>query len=352
MSPPGRAGPPDFVDAMTAYLLRRLLAMPLLLLGVVTIAFVLGNVVRGDPLASILSERQMNNAEAVAAARARWGLDRPLPERYAVYLGNLVEGDLGTSFRTKRPVMRDLLDRLPATLELVFAAMAFGVVVGTVLGVVAAHWRNRAADHGARLLALIGSSVPVFWSGLIALYLFSVELPWLPGPGRLDAAFRAPDAVTGFYTVDAALAGQWDAFRNALTHLVLPAIILGWAVLGIISRMVRASMLDVLQQDYVVTARAKGAGTIRVLLRHALRNAMVPTLTIVGFTFAYLITGAILTEAVFSWPGIGSYAVDAARSLDHPAIIGVTIVGALGFLLANLLTDIAYVFANPRIRLG
>jgi peptide/nickel transport system permease protein len=337
---------------MTAYLLRRLLAMPLLLLGVVTMAFVLGNVVKGDPLASILNERQMNNPEVVAAAKARWGLDRPLPERYLVYLGNLAGGDLGVSFRTKRPVMRDLLDRLPATLELVLCAMLFGVVVGTAIGVVAAHWRNGPIDHGARLLALIGSSVPVFWSGLIALYLFSVQLPWLPGPGRLDAAFRAPEAVTGFYTIDAALAGRWDVFLNALTHLVLPSVILGWAVLGIISRMVRASMLDVLAQDFIVTARAKGAGTLRVLLRHGLRNAMVPALTIIGFTFAYLITGAILTEAVFSWPGIGSYAVDAARALDHPAIIGVTIIGALGFLLANLATDIAYVFANPRIRLS
>lgn len=337
---------------MTAYLLRRLIAMPLLLLGVVTIAFLLSTVVRGDPLAAILNERQMNNPEAVAAAKARWGLDRPLPERYLVYLGNLAQGEMGVSFRTKRPVLRDLMDRLPATLELVLAAMVFGVVVGTALGVIAAHWRNGPVDHGARLLALIGSSVPVFWSGLIALYIFSVQLPWLPGPGRIDAVFRAPEAVTGFYTVDAALAGRWDVFANALLHLVLPAIILGWAVLGIISRMVRASMLDVLQQDYIVTARAKGAGTLRVLLRHALRNAMVPALTIIGFTFAYLITGAILTEAVFSWPGIGSYAVDAARSLDHPAIIGVTILGALGFLLANLLTDIAYVFANPRIRLS
>ena len=337
---------------MTAYLLRRLIAMPLLLLGVVTMAFLLGNVVKGDPLASILNERQLNNPEVVAAAKARWGLDRPLPERYLVYVGNLAEGDLGISFRTKRPVMRDLVDRLPATLELVLSAMLFGVLVGTAIGVVAAHWRNGPVDHGARLVALIGSSVPVFWSGLIALYIFSVQLPWLPGTGRLDAAFRAPEAVTGFYTIDAALAGRWDVFANALTHLILPSVILGWAVLGIISRMVRASMLDVLQQDYIVTARAKGAGTLRVLLRHALRNAMVPALTIIGFSFAYLITGAILTETVFSWPGIGSYAVDAARSLDHPAIIGVTIIGALGFLLANLLTDIAYVFANPRIRLS
>ncbi len=326
--------------------------MPLLLLGVATMAFLLSNFVKGDPLASILNERQMDNPQVVAAAKARWGLDKPIPERYAIYLANLAQGDLGVSFRTKRPVMRDLLDRLPATLELVFAAMVFGSVAGTAIGVVAAHWRNGPIDHGARLVALIGSSVPVFWSSLIALYIFSVKLAWVPGPGRLDAALAAPPPVTGFYTVDALIAGDWGTFLNALSYLVLPAIMLGWAVMGIISRMIRASMLDVMQQDFIMTARAKGAGTWRILLRHALRNAMVPALTIIGFSFAYLVTGAILTETVFSWPGIGSYAVNAARSLDHPAIIGVTLLGALAFLIANLATDIAYVFANPRIRLS
>lgn len=337
---------------MTQYLLRRLLAMPLLLLGVATMAFLLSNFVKGDPLASILNERQMNNPEVVAAAKARWGLDRPIPERYVIYLGNLAQGDLGVSFRTKRPVMRDLLDRLPATLELVIAAMVFGSVMGTALGVIAAHWRNGPIDHGARLVALIGSSVPVFWSSLIALYIFSVKLSWVPGPGRLDPALQPPEAVTGLYTVDAVIAGDWAVLSNALAHLALPAIMLGWAVMGIISRMIRASMLDVMQQDYIMTAKAKGAGTLRILIGHALRNALVPALTIIGFTFAYLVTGAILTETVFSWPGIGSYAVNAARSLDHPAIIGVTLIGALAFLLANLVTDIAYVFANPRIRLA
>jgi ABC-type dipeptide/oligopeptide/nickel transport system permease component len=336
---------------MTHYLLRRLLTMPFLLLGVVTMAFLLGNFAKGDPLASLLTDRQMNNPVAVAAVKARWGLDKSIPERYVIYIRNLAEGDLGVSFRTKRPVLRDLLDRLPATLELVLCAMTFGCLIGAALGVAAAHWRNRLADHGARLVALIGSSVPVFWSGLIALYVFSVQLSWLPGPGRLDPMLRPSETVTGFYTLDALIAGDWVVFQSALAHLLLPTVMLGWAVLGIISRMIRATMLDVMQEDYIMSAKAKGAGTLRVLLRHALRNAMVPALTIIGFSFAYLITGAILTETVFSWPGIGSYAVDAARSLDHPAIIGVTIVGALAFLLTNLLTDIAYVFANPRIRL-
>ena len=336
---------------MTNYLLRRLLAMPLLLLGVATMAFLLSNFVKGDPLASLVNERQMGNPEVVAAAKARWGLDKSIPERYVIYIGNLLQGDFGTSFRTKRPVSDDLKDRLPATLELVICAMVFGTIAGTLLGIVAAQWRNRPIDHGARLIALVGSSVPVFWSGLVALYIFSVHLPWLPGPGRLDPRSSAPPYTTGLYTVDSALAGQWDKFADAAAHLLLPSIILGWAVMGIISRMVRASMLDVMNQDYITTARAKGASRTRILFRHALRNAMVPALTIIGFSFAYLITGAILTEAVFSWPGVGSYAVFSAQTLDHPAIIGVTIIGALAFLFANLATDIAYVFANPRIRL-
>jgi peptide/nickel transport system permease protein len=337
---------------MLRMIVRRLVAVPLLLLGVVTVAFFLSNMTKGDPLVAIVGERQMTNPEVVAAAKARWGLDRPLPERYLVYVGNLLTGDLGTSFRTKRPVAQDLRERLPATLELVIAAMIVGVVGGVSLGVAAAHFRDRNADHVARVIALLGSSVPVFWSGLLMLYVFSVVLGWLPGPGRLDPRMAAPPGVTGFYTVDALLAGDWPAFVDALRRLVLPAIVLGWAVLGVITRLVRASMLDVLGQDYVLAARAKGASERRVLVNHALRNAMIPTLTIIGFSFAYLITGAVLTEAVFSWPGIGTYAVDAARALDFPAIIGVTIVGGAAFLITNLVTDIGYALADPRVKLG
>jgi ABC-type dipeptide/oligopeptide/nickel transport system permease component len=337
---------------MTRYIVRRLLSLPLLLLGIVSIAFLISHFTQGDPLSSIVSERQMDNAEVVAAARARWGLDKSLPEQYLVYIGNLLTGDLGTSFRTKQPVAQDLLERLPATLELVIAAMILGSTSGIILGVLAARFRDRAIDHGARLWALVGSSTPVFWSGLILLYIFSVVLGWLPGPGRVDARATPPSGMTGFLTIDALLTGDMQLFWDALHHLILPALVLGWTVMGIVSRLVRASMLDVLNQDYITAARARGAGEIRVLLNHALRNALVPTLTIIGFTFAYLITGAVLTEAIFSWTGIGSYAVDAARSLDYPAIMGVTIVGGAAFLLTNLATDIAYAFADPRIRLS
>lgn len=335
---------------MYRYIIRRLIAMPLLLLGIVSIAFLLTHFTKGDPLISIIGERQMDNPIVVAAARARWGLDRSLPEQYLIYVGNLLTGDLGTSLRTKQGVGLDLLQRLPATLELVVAAMLVGSLVGVTLGVAAAHYRDRAADHFARLFALIGSSLPVFWSGLILLFVFWYTLGILPGPGRLDTRTMAPSYVTGFYTIDSLLAGNISVFAESVAHLILPACVLGWAVMGIISRQVRASMLDVLNQDYILAARAKGASEPRVLVNHALRNALIPTLTIVGFSFAYLITGAVLSEAIFRWPGMGSYAVDAARNLDYPAIMGVTIVGGTAFLLTNLVTDIAYAFVDPRIR--
>ncbi|SCC81149.1 ABC transporter permease [Saliniramus fredricksonii] len=337
---------------MTGFMVRRLIAMPLLLLGVATLAFFLTHVTKADPLSAVVSERQMNNPAVVAAAKARWGLDRPLPEQYVVYISNLAQGELGTSFRTRRPVSDDIFARLPATLELVLFAMVFGVFGGVWLGIAAAHWRDSVIDHTARLFALIGSSMPVFWTGLILLYVFSVALGWLPGPGRIDPRIASPAAVTGFYTVDSLIAGDLERLQVSIAHLLLPAFVLGWAVMGIISRLVRGSMLDVLEQDYIRTARAKGAGEPRVLVRHALRNALIPTLTIIGHSFAYLITGAVLTETIFSWPGIGSYAVDSARSLDHPAIIGVTLIGATAFLLANLVTDILYAVFNPRIQLG
>jgi ABC-type dipeptide/oligopeptide/nickel transport system permease component len=337
---------------MIRYMLRRLIAMPFLVLGIVTLAFLLTAVTKGDPLTAIVSDRQMNNPEVVAAARAKWGLDRSLPERYAIYVGNLLTGDMGTSFITRRPVAQDVLYRLPATMELVIAAMLVASAMGISLGVLAAAFRNSAIDHLARLFALFGSSIPVFWLGLALLYVFSVKWGVLPGPGRVDARAVVPPANTGFITVDALLTGNIRLFLDALWHLILPAFVLGWAVAGTISRLVRANMLDVLGREFILTARAKGAGELRVVLRHALRNTLVPTLTVIGYSFAYLLTGAVLTETIFSWPGMGSYAVDAARGLDFPAIIGVTIVGGVVFLVTNLITDIAYVIANPRVRLG
>jgi ABC-type dipeptide/oligopeptide/nickel transport system permease component len=335
---------------MGLYIARRLAVMPLLLLGIVTLAFVVSRSVRADPLTTVVSERQLHNPEVVAAAQRRWGLDKSYPEQYLIYIKNLAHGDMGTSFRTKRNVREDLVDRLPVTLELTCGSMALAILVGIGLGVLAAVKRNTWVDHVARLFALIGSSLPVFWTGLILLFILYAKLEVFPGPGRLDPHAAAPPKVTGMYTVDALVAGDLPLFWDAARHLALPAFVLGWAVIGIISRLVRASMLDVLGQDFVRTARAKGMRERQVLLRHALRNALIPTLTILGVSFAILITGAVLTESIFSLPGIGSYAVESSRALDFPAIMGVSLFGGAVFILSSLITDVSYAFVDPRIR--
>lgn len=335
---------------MLGYLGRRLAVMPLLLLGVVTVAFAISRFIPADPLVSIVGERQLGNEEVVQAAEERWGLDGGLGEQYLTYLGNLAKGDLGTSFRTRQSVASDLRARFPATAELGLAALVIGTTGGVTLGVLAARRRDKAADHGARLFALLGSSLPVFWLGLVLLFVFSTQLEWLPGPGRLDSRTAAPDEVTGLYTIDALLDGDLGLFWEALRHLLLPALALGWGLMGIISRLVRASLLDELGADYVRTARAKGLRERNVLWGHALRNALLPTLTIVGFSFATLLTGAVLTETIFNWNGIGSYAVESSRSLDFPAINMVCILGGALFLAANLVTDVLYAVADPKIR--
>jgi len=326
--------------------------MPFLLLGIISAIFVVSRLTPADPLVSIVGERNLGNPEIVAAAKARWGLDQSIPVQYVKYMKNVLKGDFGTSFTTRRPVLSDLWDRLPATLELTLFALFIGVVGGLTLGVLAARKRNTVVDHGARFFALLGSSLPWFWSGLVFLYIFYARLHWLPGPGRFDPRATPPARITGFYTVDSLLHGDIDAYWDSLRHLILPAVVLGWAVVGIVSRLVRASLLDEFSMEYVRVARAMGVRERTVVNQHAMRNALLPTITIVGFSFDYLITGAVLVETVFSWPGLGSYAVEASRKLDFPAIIGVSALGALAFLLTNLVTDVAYAIADPRIRLS
>jgi peptide/nickel transport system permease protein len=337
---------------VTAYVVRRLLVVPLLLVGIASLAFLVSRTVPANPLSTLVSERQLSNPEVVRAAEERWGLDKSLPEQWLLYLRNVARGDLGTSFRTRRPVTDDLLDRLPATLELTVAALAIGTGTGIALGVAAARRRNTKIDSLSRLVALVGSSLPVFWVGLLLLYLLWAKWGIFPGPGRLDPRAPEPVRYTGAYTIDTLIALDFTRFWDALTHLLLPAAILGWVLMGTITRMVRASMLEVLDQDYVRTARAAGVPERLVMRRYALRNAILPTLTIVGLAFAILITGAVLVETIFTWPGVGTYAVESSRSLDFPAIMGVSILGGAIFLLANLVTDLLYAFVDPRIRLA
>ena len=337
---------------MRRYILRRVAVMPLLLLGIVTLVFIVSRLAPADPLVAIVGERNINNEEIVDAAKKQWGLDKSIPEQYVLYVKNLLHGDLGTSFRTRQPVTTDISNRLPATLELTTTALILGVGTGVGLGIYSARRRNRLADNTARFFGLLGSSLPAFWAALLLLYVFYANLGWLPGPGRLDPRTVAPPEVTGFMTIDSILDGNWTTFREAVGHLILPAIVLGWGVTGIVLRLVRASLLDELGSDYVRTARAMGLSERDVVHGHAMRNALLPTITIVGFSFAFLLTNAFLTEIVFSWPGVGSYAVDAARQLDYPAIMGVSLLGGFAFLLTNLMSDTLYAVADPRIRLS
>ena len=326
--------------------------MPLLLLGIVTIAFCISRLIPADPLVSIVGERALNNEKVVAAAKARWGLNGSLPEQYFIYIKNLLTGDLGTSFRTRQPVTDDLLHRLPATLELAAGALLIGGVGGVALGAYAASKKDKPADHFSRGFALLGSSLPVFWIGLVFLFVLYARLGWFPGPGRLPPRTKPPDEVTGFYTIDSLIDGNLTLFRQSLHRLVLPCFVLGWAYMGQLSRLVRAAMLDEINADYVRTARAKGLAERLVMRRHVLRNAWLPTLTILGFSFAQLLTASVLTETIFQWNGIGSYAVQAANTLDFPAVNGVSLFAGLAFLLANLATDVLYAVADPKIRLA
>jgi len=337
---------------MANYVIKRLLLVPLLLIGIASLTFLVSHTIPADPLATLVSERQLGNPEVVRAAKEQWGLDKTLPEQYVIYVSNLAQGDMGTSFRTRRPVLDDITQRFPATLELTLTALTFGTVSGVILGVIAARRRNTRIDSFSRLVALIGSSIPVFWAGAIALFVLWAQLGIAPGPGRLTSRAPPPTDRTGMYTVDALLDGDLATFWDAFSHLLMPGLLLGWVLMGTITRLVRASMLEVLDQDYIRTARAAGISERLVMRRYALRNAMLPTLTIVGLAFATLIAGAVLVEIVFTWPGIGTYAVESARSLDIPGVMGVSIFGGLIFLLANLATDIMYAFVDPRIRLG
>jgi peptide/nickel transport system permease protein len=337
---------------LLSYLARRLGLTLIAFFGVVVVAFLVAHMVPADPLAVVLSEQATKDPAVREAYMKRWGLDRPLPEQFATYLVNVLRGDLGESFTTRRPVLQDLRQFLPGTVELALAALVVSLVFGLPLGVWAALRHNGWADHLARVVSLIGAAAPIFWTGLLALHVFYYRLEWAPGPGRLDTHLLLPPAVTGFVMLDSLLAGDRERFASAARHLVLPALVLGWFIMGIVSRTTRAALLEVLATDYVRTARAKGLTEAFVVGVHALRNALIPVVTVTGLNFASLLSGAVLTETVFAWPGIGRYAVTAAVRLDYPAILGVTMVTGVIYLAVNFAVDIVYGVLDPRIRVG
>lgn len=340
------------MSGLPLFVARRLLLLGPMLLGITILSFVLSHAVPADPVTANLGEQAAADPQVVAAFRHEWGLDRPLVEQYAVYVWQLLHGNLGVSISTRQPVWLDLQQRVPATVELAVVAMALSILVGIPLGILSAVRRDSLVDQLTRVGSLVGVSLPIFWLGLVALVVFYARLGWAPAPGRLSATLSAPPLVTGFLLIDALLAGRGDVALDSLHHLVLPAAVLSTYNLGVLARLMRGSTLDVLAEDYVRTARAKGLDERRVTLRHAARNALIPVVTVIGLGFGRLLSGAVIIETVFAWPGLGLYAFRSATSLDFPAIMGVGIVIATIYLIANLAVDLAYASIDPRIQVG
>ena len=331
---------------MGAYAVKRFLTILPVLVGISFLVFGFIHLIPGDPAVTMLGERA--TPERVAAVRVQLGLDEPLYQQYLIYLRKVVRGDLGLSILRGDPVLADLLHRFPATVELALSAILLALAIGIPVGIVSAVWRNSLFDGLSRLVALTGVSMPIFWLGLMLAWFFGVGLGWLPTGFRLDTDVVI-SPVTNLYLLDSLLTGNRQALFSTLRHLVLPAVCLGTIPLAIIARMTRASLLEVLSQEYIRTAEAKGLPQRAVVLRHAMRNALLPILTVTGLQVGHLLAGAILTETIFSWPGIGLWVYEAIQARDYPIVQGATLFIATVFVLVNLLTDLLYAAVDPRI---
>ncbi len=357
---------------MTRYIVRRLLLIIPVLVGISIVTFAMLRLIPGDPALVMLGEHA--TPDRVAQYRERMGLNEPIYVQYLRYARDLARFDLGRAIQTNRPVLEEIGQRFPATIELTLGAMAFAILFGILAGIVAAYWHNSFVDLFIMLIALIGVSMPIFWLGLMLAYLFGFKLQWLPPSGRLTVGIELLplmkawalegalagggvkafvrgllDLISEFYVLDAILTANWVALWDVLKHLVLPSVALGSIPMAIIARMTRSSLLDALGQDYIRTARAKGLRERVVLFRHALRNGLLPVITVVGLQLGFLLGGAILTETIFSWPGLGRLVVNRILSRDYPAVQGSVIVIALTFVLVNLIVDVSYAFLDPRI---
>ena len=333
---------------MAGLILRRLVLAVFVVWGVTLITFFLSHVVPGDPARLIAGPKA--NLVAIEHIRHQYGLDLPLPQQYVRYMGDLVHGNLGTSFTSHRAVRDDLLSYFPATLELTLYALVVGSILAVLVALVAARRPGSATESGIQLLSVTSLSVPAFWAALILQLVVAVDLGWLPLTGRLGSGVTPPAHLTGLYTIDSLLTGQFATFADALRHLVLPAFALGLAVFGLMARIMRASLLDVIEEDYVRTAEAKGLSEMRVLMRHILRNAMLPGVTVFGLLFGFLAGGIFVVEYIFAWPGIGAYAFNAFQASDYNAVMGVTLIVAVLYVLVNLVIDLVYLSLDPRIR--
>lgn len=330
---------------MSGYIARRALALVPTLFGVSIVVFLFLRLIPGDPATAFL--RESATADQVAAFNERLGLNKPLPEQYLAYMSKVFQGDLGTGLHSGLPVTGEIARKFPATAELGIAAMLIATLAGVFLGVIAAIRRASVLDYGTTTLGLIGVSMPIFWLGLMLIYLFAVNLQWLPPSTRGEPPDRS---FTGLYTVDHLLSGDLAGWLDAVRHLLLPAIVLATVPLAVVARQTRSAMLEVLGQDFVRTAWSKGLRERAVVTRHVLKNALLPVVTVVGLQVGALLSGAVLTEAVFSWPGMGSYVVEAVNSRDYPIVQGSILFLATIFVLINLAVDVSYAWLDPRIR--
>jgi peptide/nickel transport system permease protein len=331
------------------YILRRLLFIIPGLIGIVLITFILSRVLPGDPALMIAGEQA--NAEQLETIREQLGLNDPLYLQFFDYLGQLVKGDLGFAWHTGHTVLQDFASRFPATLELTVVSILIAVLVAIPVGVVAATKKESVTDHISRVFSLIGACVPIFWLGLILIYIFYSQLGWAPAPmGRISGDINPPTHVTGLYIIDSLLSGDMVALKETLSHILLPAICLSTGTMAIVARMMRSSMLEVIGQDFIRTARAKGLKERVVVYKHALVNALIPTLTVLGLQFGYLLGGAVITETIFNWPGIGSYVTESILATDYSPIQAFTLVSAILYSLINLMVDLVYGLIDPRIR--
>jgi ABC-type dipeptide/oligopeptide/nickel transport system permease component len=334
------------------YVLRRLLTSLFVLFGVSIITFFLARVVPND--AAVLYIGPKARAEDIARVRQQLGLDKPLPVQYMIYMESLLHGDLGISIGTKRPVLQEIIERAPATLELLFTGMFMAVLIGIPLGVLSARWQGKLPDVGVRTVSIIGVSLPAFFLGMVLQIVFFRNLHWLPLAGRVTSDLRFSNPIipiTHFYLIDTLLTRNWVAFKDVAVHLLLPALTLAAYPIGLIARMTRAAMLEVLEQDYIRTARAYGIRDVVITYLYALKNAISPTLTVIGLTIAFALTGTFFVEVIFTWGGLGEFTVRALLNIDYPAIMGITLLGASAYVVINLVVDILQAWIDPRVSL-
>lgn len=332
---------------MGRYILRRLIYMIPVFIGVSILTFFLTNILPGDPAHTAAG--RYAKREQIQATRERLGLDKPLPVQYVLYMGRLARGDFGQSLSSKQDVSKELSIYFPATVELTMAAMLMVIIIGIPIGIITGSGRSPLVNSLVMLLALIGVGMPMFWSGLVFQLIFFGKLHILPLSGRLSIGMSAPPLVTHIYTIDALIAGQWDVFKDALLHLVLPGFTLALGSIASVARITHASVVAVMRKDYIRTARAKGIVEFLVLSRHALKNALLPTVTMIGMQFGWLLGGAILVENIFSWGGLGTYAWIGIFRSDIPVIMGIVLITTVTFMFLTMITDISYAYLDPRI---